>query len=266
MNYISSAQNPRIKKLKGLQDKARKRAENNQFVIEGLKELQYAVHAGYTIDEVYFPDGGRSEDTDQFLERLNNSDADQYELLTSLFESLCYRSKTSEIIGIAKKKEHTLASLELKENPLILLAETPEKPGNIGALARTVDAGNIDALIIIDPKTDLYNPNVIRSSVGCMFSIPIAIATHEEVFEYLKSNNIKLFSAALSAKAKPYTEERYTSPTAIAVGTEDIGLTKAWTDRSEHHILIPMLGVNDSLNVSVAAGIILFEAVRQRNL
>ena len=263
MKYISSAQNPQIKTLKGLQDKARKRAENNQFVIEGIKEVRYAIQAGYLIDELHVTDTARAEDTEQLILEKQDDDTILYELSATLFKTLCYRS-TSDILGVAQKKEHSLAVLKLKENPLILIAEAPEKPGNIGALARTVDAAKVDALIITNPKTDLYNPNVIRSSVGCMFSIPIAIASNEEVFSFLKSNGIKVYSAALSEKAKVYTEENYTKATAIAVGTEDSGLTNSWCKQSENHIVIPMLGVNDSLNVSVAAAIILFEALRQR--
>ena len=263
MKYISSAQNSQIKTLKGLQDKARKRAENNQFVIEGIKELTYAIQAGYTIEELYVTDTERTENTEQLIIEKQDDGCVLYELSGTLFKTLCYRS-TSDILGVAQKKEHSLALLKLKENPLILIAEAPEKPGNIGALARTVDAAKVDALIITNSKTDLYNSNVIRSSVGCMFSIPIAIASNEEVFSFLKSNGIKIYSAALSKKAKAYTEENYTEATAIAVGTEDIGLTDSWCKQSENHIIIPMLGVNDSLNVSVAAGIILFEALRQR--
>jgi TrmH family RNA methyltransferase len=191
MKYISSAQNPQIKTLKGLQDKARKRAENNQFVIEGIKEVRYAIQAGYLIDELYVTDTARAEDTEQLILEKQDDDSILYELSATLFKTLCYRS-TSDILGVAQKKEHSLAVLKLKENPLILIAEAPEKPGNIGALARTVDAAKVDALIITNPKTDLYNPNVIRSSVGCMFSIPIAIASNEEVFSFLKSNGIKI--------------------------------------------------------------------------
>ena len=263
MKYISSAQNPQIKTLKGLQDKARKRAESNQFVIEGIKELSYAIQARYTIEELYVTNTARAKTTEQLILEKQDDGSTLYELSATLFKTLCYRSK-SDILGVAQKKEHSLAVLKLKENPLILIAEAPEKPGNIGALARTVDAAKVDALIITNLKTDLYNPNVIRSSVGCMFSIPIAIATNKEVFSFLKSNDIKLFSATLSENAKAYTEENYTVATAIAVGTEDIGLTDSWCKQSENHIVIPMLGVNDSLNVSVAAGIILFEALRQR--
>ena len=265
MKYISSAQNSQIKKVKGLQEKTRKRSESSLFVIEGVKELVYALEAGYILDEIYLTDSKRSIETESVIGLIQNKDGQLYELSDALFKTLCYRS-TSDILGICFKKKHDLTELTLKENSLILIAESPEKPGNIGALARTVDAANIDALIIIDPKTDLYNPNVIRSSVGCLFSIPIAIATQNEVFNLMESKNIKLFSAALSEKSKSYIGENYTSSTAIAVGTEHKGLSDSWLRRSENHIVIQMQGVNDSLNVSVAAGVILFEAVRQRNL
>tara|TARA_B100000767_G_C19777511_1_gene543551 strand:- start:448 stop:1248 length:801 start_codon:yes stop_codon:yes gene_type:complete len=265
MKYISSAQNPQIKELKGLQEKVRKRAEKNQFVIEGLKELDYAIESGYQIEQIYVTKTKLSKNTKKLVELMQNKNIQIFELSDSLFESLCYRS-TSEIIGVSQKKKHKLEDLNLKENPLILISETPEKPGNIGALARTVDAGRIDALIIIDPKTDLYNPNVIRSSVGCIFAIPIAISDQDEVFSFLESKKIKIYSATFSQKAKSYAAEKYTKPSAIAVGSEDKGLTKSWLERSENHIFIPMQGLNDSLNLSVAAGILLFEAVRQRNI
>ena len=265
MKYISSSQNPQIKRLKGLQEKARKRAEHNQYVIEGTKELNYAIKAGYHFDEIFITNHTRSDQTERVIDSMGSNELIISEVAAPIFKTLCYRS-TSEIIAIAQKKEHKLSDLLLNENPLILIAEAPEKPGNIGALARTVDAGNIDALIITDPKTELYNPNVIRSSVGCLFSIPIAITSNEELIQFLKDEDIKLLSAALSENATSYVNHDYTIPTAIAVGTEDQGLTDAWLRQSEHHIIIPMQGVNDSLNVSVAAGIILFEAVRQRNL
>ena len=266
MKHISSAQNPKIKNLKALQEKPKKRKENNQFVIEGVKEIKYAIHAGYQIEELYFSEEYSAQKTKLLEQKLMNLNVELYQVAKPLFKSLCYRDNTTEALGIAKKKEHSLNTLQLNENPLILIAESPEKPGNIGALARTVDAGKFDALIITDPKTDLYNPNVIRSSVGCIFSITIALTTNEEVFSFLKSKKIKLYSAALSQKAKPYTQEDYTSAAAIAVGTENTGLSESWCNQSDHHIIIPMKGVNDSLNVSVAAGIILFEAIRQRNL
>tara|TARA_B100000768_G_C11247951_1_gene362684 strand:+ start:649 stop:1449 length:801 start_codon:yes stop_codon:yes gene_type:complete len=266
MGYISSAQNPKIKILKALQEKLKKRKENNQFVIEGVKEIKYALRAGYKIEELYVPEEYQSQKIKLLTQKLMGLKVELHQLAKPLFKSLCYRTNTSEALAIAQKKEHRLCELQLKENPLILIAESPEKPGNIGALARTIDAGKFDALIITNPKTDLYNPNVIRSSVGCLFSIPIAITSNEEVFQFLESNKIKLYSAALSQEAKLYTKEDFTTATAIAVGTEDTGLSESWCNQSEHHIIIPMKGLNDSLNVSVAAGIILFEAIRQRNL
>jgi TrmH family RNA methyltransferase len=145
------------------------------------------------------------------------------------------------------------------------VAEAPEKPGNIGALLRTADAMGVDCFIIVDAKTDLYNPNVVRSSVGCVFSVPIITSTLTEAFNFFHQNNIQLYSAALTKIAETYTAYDFTGPTAIAVGTESEGLSPTWLSQKSTPIIIPMLGHNDSLNVSVAAGIILAEVQRQRN-
>lgn len=266
MKRISSIQNPQIKTLKKLQEKAKKRTQNNQFVIEGTKELRYALDSNYIIIQVFILEGNFSSETVKLLTQFENKETHLYEVVAPLFKSLCYRSSTTEVLGVAQKKTHSLEQLKLKKNSLILITEAPEKPGNIGALIRTVDAANADALIITNSKTDLYNPNVIRSSVGCLFYVPIALCDNEELFFFLKKNNIKLYSAITSPRAIDYSKENYTSPTAIAVGSEDKGLSVNWCEQSKNHITIPMRGVNDSLNMSVAAGIILFEAVRQRNL
>ena len=148
-------------------------------------------------------------------------------------------------------------------NPLILVAEAPEKPGNIGALLRTADAANVDAVIIANPKTDLYNPNIIRSSVGCVFTNQIATGTTQEVIEFLNNHNINIYCAALNASADYHTQD-FTKPTAIVVGTEATGLSSEWLKNSTQNIIIPMQGEIDSMNVSVAAGILIFEAKRQR--
>ena len=150
------------------------------------------------------------------------------------------------------------------KNPLILIAEAPEKPGNIGALLRTADAANVDAVIIANPKTDMYNPNIIRSSIGCLFTNQIAVENTEGIISFLKENNINIFCAALQASVAYHTQN-YTSPTAIIVGTEATGLSNAWLNASTQNIIIPMQGEIDSMNVSVAAGILIFEAKRQRN-
>ena len=156
-----------------------------------------------------------------------------------------------------------LSDLKLSENPLILVAEAPEKPGNIGALLRTADAANLDAVIIANPKTDLYNPNIVRSSVGCLFTNQIATGTTEDVIDFLIGNNINFYSATLQ-NSTSYHIQNYTTPTALVVGTEATGLTQLWREKATQNIIIPMQGEIDSMNVSVAAAILIFEAKRQR--
>ena len=168
------------------------------------------------------------------------------------------------MLAIVKTKELSLNKLEFKsKNPLILIAEAPEKPGNIGALLRSADAANLDGFIIANPKTDLYNPNIIRSSVGCLFTNNIATGSTQEIIDFLNQHNIQLFSAILQ-ESKPYHSQDFTKPTAIAVGTEATGLSDIWRTQSYQNIHIPMQGAIDSMNVSVAAGILIFEAKRQR--
>jgi len=144
-----------------------------------------------------------------------------------------------------------------------LVVEAPEKPGNIGALLRTADAAHIDAVIIANPKSDLYNPNIIRSSVGCVFTNKIAMGSTSEIIGLLKENNVNIYCAALQA-SKVYTTQDFTKSTAIIVGTEATGLSEEWLKHSNQNIIIPMQGEIDSMNVSVAAGILIFEAKRQR--
>ena len=174
------------------------------------------------------------------------------------------RKTTEGILAIVKTKELALNKLRFKnKNPLILIAEAPEKPGNIGALLRSADAANLDGFIIANPKTDLYNPNIIRSSVGCLFTNNIATGSTQEIIDFLAQQNIQLFSAILQ-ESKPYHSQDFTKPTAIAVGTEATGLSEIWRTQSTQNIHIPMQGAIDSMNVSVAAGILIFEAKRQR--
>ena len=181
-----------------------------------------------------------------------------------MYEKISYRSSTEGVIALVEVKKHGLDTLAFStKKPLLLVAEAPEKPGNIGALLRTADAAHIDAVIIANPKTDLYNPNIIRSSVGCVFTVPIATGTTAEVIDFLKAKNISSYCAALTA-SKPYYEVSFSEASAIVVGTEDQGLTDEWLTHSTQNIIIPMEGVIDSMNVSVAAAVLIFEAKRQR--
>ena len=169
------------------------------------------------------------------------------------------------IVAIAISKNLILSDLNLSSNALVLVAEASEKPGNIGALLRTADAAHLDAVIIANPKTDLYNPNIIRSSVGCVFTTKIATGSTSEIISFLKEQNINIYGAALTASVE-YQTINYTKPTAIVVGTEATGLSEEWLNNTTKNIIIPMRGAIDSMNVSVSAAILIFEAVRQRSI
>ncbi len=187
------------------------------------------------------------------------------EITRDVYQRVSHRKTTEGIVAIAIVKNLFIKDLNLSENPLILIAEAPEKPGNLGALLRTADAAHVDAVIIANPKTDLYNPNIIRSSVGCIFTNQITTGSTDEIILFLKEKNINIFSAALSASVA-YTDVNYTEPCAIVVGTEATGLSNEWLQNASQNIIIPMQGEIDSLNVSVSAAIIIFEAKRQRGL
>ena len=181
-----------------------------------------------------------------------------------LYEKVAYRGSTEGVIAELKCKQHGLDSLNIKENPLVVVLEAVEKPGNLGAILRSADAAGADAVIVCDPLTDLYNPNLIRSSIGGIFTVPTAAASSEETIKWLKANNIKIYTAQLQ-DSEWYYDTDMTKGTAIVMGTEATGLTDVWRKAADAHIKIPMLGRLDSLNVSVSAAILLFEAVRQRN-
>lgn len=261
IKVISSSNNSFIKQLVQLKEKSRERKKTGQFLIEGKRELSLAIKGGYNIETVLFFSDLFSESEAKSMSQYN---IEIIEISKDVFQKLAHRDTTEGVIAVVKSKQHHLEDLKLaSKNPLLLVAEAPEKPGNIGALLRTADAANVDAVIIANPKGDLYNPNIIRSSVGCVFTTEIAMASSEETIAFLKKYNFNIFSAILQ-KSESYHTQDYTLPTAIVVGTEAIGLTQEWRDVATQNISIPMQGVIDSMNVSVAAGILIFEAKRQR--
>lgn len=255
---ITSLQNPLVKKVLQLQEKSRERKKTGLFIIEGLREIQLAQKGGYEIETLL--DCPEVSNNQTFQE----SKYPKIELSRLVYEKLAYRQTTEGILAIAKSKNHLLDSLNFKtKNPLILVAEAPEKPGNIGALLRTADAANLDAVLIANPKSDVYNPNVIRSSVGCLFTTQVGMGTTEEIISFLQQHKITINCAALTA-SKNYTEVDFTKPSAMVVGTEATGLSDTWLTNSNQNIIIPMQGEIDSMNVSVSAAILIFEAKRQR--
>jgi TrmH family RNA methyltransferase len=259
MKQISSVQNPFIKSLVLLQEKAKARKQTGTFLMEGQREISIAIKGGYQIETVLFvPEICTEKETSQLAPT-----AELIEINKEVFQKLAYRDTTEGILAVAKTKSTLLSDLQLSENPLILVAEAPEKPGNIGALLRTADAAHLDAVIIANPKSDLYNPNIVRSSVGCLFTNQIATGTTAEIIAFLKEKNIAMYCATLQ-NSNGYHLENYTTPTALVVGTEATGLTQEWRDAATQNIIIPMQGEIDSMNVSVAAAILIFEAKRQR--
>ena len=244
-----------------LQEKAKARKQSGTFLVEGKREIELAIKGNYEIETILFLTDLVSEN--QIFEFSKNQEIEFIEISKEVYQKLAYRDTTEGILAIAKTKSLQLSDLKLSENPLILVAESPEKPGNIGAILRTADAANLDAVIIANPKSDLYNPNIVRSSVGCLFTRQIATGSTSEIIAFLKSKNIAFYCATLQDSTSYHTQN-YTTPTAIVVGTEATGLTEEWRDNATKNIIIPMQGEIDSMNVSVAAAILIFEAKRQR--
>ncbi|CAM1366408.1 rRNA methyltransferase [Tenacibaculum litoreum] len=262
MKQISSTQNAYIKELLKLQEKSRERKKKGLFLVEGQREISLVVKGGYEIDTLLFV---ADMFTEESVNKILNKAANSIEITKEVYQKLAYRDTTEGIIAVVKAKNFDLDAIEFNTStPLVLVMEGIEKPGNIGAMLRTADAANVDAVFIANPKTDLFNPNIIRSSVGCVFTNQIATGTSEDIIAYLQEHNIHIYSATLQ-NSNEYHKNDYTKATALVVGTEATGLTQIWRDQATQNINIPMQGEIDSMNVSVAAAILTFEAKRQRN-
>lgn len=261
MEKITSLQNPRIKNIAKL-SKAKERREQNLFIIEGARELTLALAANYAIDTVFLcPELFSKTD---YPEVLNNIPTNKiFEVTESVFEKIAYREGSDGLLTLARPKSHQLTDLSLCENPFIIILEAVEKPGNLGAILRTADAAQVDAVVICDPATDLYNANAVRSSVGCLFTVQTAVCSSTEALAFLKKKGIKSFAAELQA-SQWYQDTDFRQASAIIMGTEADGLTSFWLDNADARIKIPMRGQIDSLNVSVSTAVITFEAMRQR--
>lgn len=257
---ITSARNERIRQVLELQEKSRTRRALGLFVVEGRRELEHCLEAGYEIDSVFWC----PEILPELPQELIGGDVPVSELTAELYGRIAYRGGTEGLVARVKSRPHTLEDLALKENPLIVVLESVEKPGNLGAVFRSADAAGADAVIICDPLTDLYNPNLIRSSIGGVFTVQSAVCDSASAISWLKARGMKILTAQLQDSSWYYDVDMK-GGTAIVIGTEATGLTEQWREAADAHIRIPMLGALDSLNASVSAAILLFEAVRQRN-
>ena len=275
MADITSIQNPKIKHIALLQQKSAERRKSGLFIVEGQRELGHCLAAGYEIDSLYVLDSQYdslfSGDAARAMVDAdgNVSLGDIYNkvkvntVTPQVYEKIAYRGSTEGILAVVKTKQHTLAGLKMSDTPLVIVLERVEKPGNLGAILRTADAAGVDAVLVCDPLTDLYNPNLIRSAIGAIFTVPVATCTSEECIAYLKDKGIKILTAQLQ-DSRLYYDQDMTAATAIVMGTESTGLTDIWRNAADAHIRIPMLGKLDSLNVSVSTAVLVYEAVRQR--
>jgi len=258
---ITSVQNARIKHVVALQQKSSLRREEGLFVVEGQREIEHCIACGYEIVEMF----SRSE------EQSSHHTPHTTVVTPQVYEKMAYRGSTEGIIAVAKVKDHSLSSLLTPhsslletQDPLIVVLESVEKPGNLGAILRTAEAAGVTAVIVCDPLTDLYNPNLIRASIGGVFSVPVAVCDSKACIAFLKERGIRILTAQLQDSYE-YYDYNMRRATAIVMGTESTGLTDQWREAADVHIRIPMLGRLDSLNVSVSAAILMYEAVRQRN-
>ena len=261
---ITSAQNPKVKTLLELQEKSKARRREGLFVVEGARELLHCISTGYSVHSLFVCMDILSEEAlDEIMAALAGKTFGCFSIPKHIYEKVAYRGSTEGVIAELRCKSHSLEDLNMKENPLVVVLESVEKPGNLGAILRSADASGVDAVIVCDPLTDMYNPNLIRSSIGGIFTVQTAAASSEETIKWLKDRNIKIYTAQLQ-DSQWYYDTDMTKGTAIVMGTEATGLTDIWRKAADAHIKIPMLGKLDSLNVSVSAAILMYEAVRQR--
>ena len=254
---ITSKSNPKIKNVVKLQ-KSSERREQNRIIIEGRREIERAVACGFVVDTLFICN-------DILKESVNIAANHVEEVTLEVFEKIAYREGSDGILAVAIPKYADLKSFKPKKNPLIIVLETVEKPGNLGAIMRTADAAGVDAVIIADPRTDLYNPNAIRASIGTIFSVPLFACSSEECINWLRENNIKIYCTYLKASID-YLEADFKQGSAIVMGTEATGISDIWVDAADQNLIIPMNGIADSLNVSVTTAIVVFEAIRQRRV
>jgi len=263
---ITSTQNPKIKLAVGLTDR-RDRDKTGLFLIEGFREISRALLGGVTLTHLFFSESlflGQNEPA--LLKEAERKGADLFSCKESVLRKISYRDRPDGLVAIAKHMDTSFERFIAKfssENPFLLIAEGIEKPGNLGTILRSCDAVGTDGVIVCDRCTDLFNPNVVRSSVGTLFTQEVAEANGEEILNWLRKQGILIVAATPSAE-KQFTETDLTGPVAILVGTEQLGLSKLWMKSADIRVSIPMNGAADSLNVATATTLLLYEVLRQR--
>lgn len=264
---ITSLQNPRVKELVRLSSHSGMRRESGLFAVEGLRELTRCLEAGYEADAIYCCPEILGEDNGGWrnILKLAGERTPVFSVTPEVYGKIAYRNGTEGIVASVRcLPSRGLDSVRLGDNPLVVVMESVEKPGNMGAMLRTAEACGVDAVIVCDPMTDLYNPNLIRASLGGIFALNVVACTSSEAIAWIKSKGLKILTAQLQDSDLYYNTDM-TCGVAIVLGSEADGLTGQWREASDARIRIPMLGRIDSLNVSVSMAILCYEAIRQRN-
>ena len=259
MMVISSLQNPKVKELIALRE-SKKRRELECFVIEGAREIGRALASGYSCRTLFVEETILSGEARDLVERL--PDSVQFGVSKEVYAKAAVREGSDGVLAIFERKNSHFSDLKLSVKPFLLVLENLEKPGNFGALARTADGVGIDAIVVLDPKADLYNPHAIRASVGALFSQPLIACSYDEFFKYCVAHEIKILAASPHAKQFHF-QAKLDVGVALVLGSEAWGLSEAWSKAEP--IKIPMNGIADSLNVSVAGAVIMYEILRQRS-
>ncbi len=260
---ITSLQNPKLKQVIRWRDR-KDRDEDQVVLLEGYRALRRAHEAEFPITEVFFcPDLYVGENEEALLEELQRAGARLIQVSPEPFSKITYRDRPEGLLGIGLQQHLSLNGLPQKKTPLYLVAEQIEKPGNLGTMLRSADAAGVDALLLCDSRTDLWNPNVVRASTGVLFSMPIPECTSRDAMAFLRQRGVKILAASPHAEML-FTDADLTGPVAIAVGSEQVGLSALWMDKADLQVRLPMMGAADSLNVATATTILLYEALRQR--
>jgi TrmH family RNA methyltransferase len=260
---ISSLQNPRVKQLVRLRDR-RPRDEAGVFLVEGYREIRRALEKGVRLTEIYFsPEWFLGENEAALIEQACAAGAGGCELTKEVFAKVAYRERPDGLLAVAPQWRRALADLVVKPEPFFLVVEAIEKPGNLGTILRSADAAGCDAVIVCDPVTDIFNPNVVRASTGVLFSVPLVVEESARVRAWLREKKIRAVATTPGAE-KIYSDADLRGPLAVVMGSEQYGLSEFWLRECEEAVRIPMAGQADSLNVAMATIITLFEAVRQR--
>lgn len=260
---LTSTANPRVKAVAGLRDR-RDRERTGRTIVDGAREVRRALEAGAGIDEAFVcVPMLQGADARTALDRLTEAGVRITTTSPTVFEKLAFGERAEGIMAVVRVPSLLLEDLDLPADPLVVVLEGVEKPGNLGAVLRSADGAGADALIVADPRTDPFNPNVIRASAGTVFAVALAVAPAAAVIAWLQERDIRIVATRVDAPAA-YADAHLRGPLAIALGSETEGLTEQWSGAGIEAVSLPMLGIADSLNVSVTAAVLLYEARRQR--